>query len=347
MQYRPLSNTGLEVSAICLGTMTFGEQNNEQQAFELLDMALDAGVNFIDTAEMYSVPPRAETMGSTETIIGRWLKQRGCRDRIILATKVAGPGRDWLSYIRGGDNHLDRRNIFTAVDDSLRRLQTDVIDLYQLHWPERPTNYFGKLGYEYDEGDSGVPLQETLQALGELVADGKVRHVGVSNETPWGLMRYLALADSLDLPRMVSVQNPYSLLNRSFEVGLAEISHRENVGLLAYSPLGFGVLSGKYLSGAQPAGARLTRYPEYDRYSNPQAQKATHDYVRLARDNGLDPAQMALAYVTSRPFVTSNIVGATTTRQLRSNLDSIDVSLDEQLLADIESIHRRHPNPSP
>jgi aryl-alcohol dehydrogenase-like predicted oxidoreductase len=347
MQYRPLSNTGLEVSALCLGTMTYGEQNTEQEAFEQLDMALDAGVNFIDTAEMYSVPPRAETMGSTERIIGRWLQQRGCRDKVVLATKVAGPGHDWLTYIRGGGNHLDRSNIFTAVDDSLRRLQTDVIDLYQLHWPERPTNYFGKLGYEPVDADDGIPLLETLQALGELVDAGKIRHIGVSNETPWGLMRYLSLAESQDLPRMVSIQNPYSLLNRSYEVGLAEISHRENAGLLAYSPLGFGVLSGKYLAGEKPAGARLTLYPDYDRYSNAQAQAATHDYVMLARDHGLDPAQMALAFVTSRPFVTSNIIGATTPEQLRSNLASIDVELDEQLLADIAEIHRRHPNPSP
>lgn len=347
MQYRPLSHTGLNVSALCLGTMTFGEQNSEREAFEQLDMALDAGVNFFDTAEMYSIPARAATMGGTERIIGRWLQQRGCRDKVILATKVAGPGKDWLPYIRGGGNCLDRSNIFAAVDESLRRLQTDAIDVYQLHWPERPANYFGQLGYQHTEADDGVPLLESLQALGELVDAGKIRHIGVSNETPWGLMRYLGLAESLGLPRMVSIQNPYSLLNRSYEVGLAEISHRENVGLLAYSPLGFGVLSGKYLSGLQPVGARLTLYPDYDRYSNPQAQKATHDYVALARDNGLEPAQMALAYVTSRPFLTSNIIGATTTQQLRSNLASIEVRLDEQLLADIEAIHCRHPNPSP
>jgi len=347
MQYRPLSNTDLNVSAICLGSMTFGEQNTEKEAFEQLDMALEAGVNFIDTAEIYSVPPRAETMGSTERIVGRWLQRRGCRDKVVLATKVAGPGHDWLTYIRAGDNHLDRDNILAAVDDSLRRLQTDFIDLYQLHWPERPANYFGKLGYEFANADDGVPLEETLQAMAELVAAGKVRHIGVSNETPWGLMRYLSLAESMNLPRVVSIQNPYSLLNRSYEIGLAEISHREKVGLLAYSPLGFGVLSGKYLSGAQPTGARLTLYPDYDRYSNPQAQQATHDYVTLAHDNGLDPAQMALAFVTGRPFVTSNIIGATTRDQLRSNLASIEVKLDDQLLTAIETIHCRHPNPSP
>jgi aryl-alcohol dehydrogenase-like predicted oxidoreductase len=327
--------------------MTYGEQNSEQEAFAQLDMALDAGVNFIDTAEMYSIPPRAQTMGSTERIIGRWLKQRGCRDKVVIATKVAGPGRDWLTYIRGGNNHLDRTNIHKAVDESLRRLQTDVIDLYQLHWPERTANYFGELGYTHFEDAEAVPLLETLRALGELVDAGKIRFVGVSNETPWGLMTYLTLAETHGLPRMVSIQNPYSLINRSFEVGLAEISHREDVGLLAYSPLGFGVLSGKYLSGEQPAGARLTLYPDYQRYSNPQAQQATREYVTLARDHGLDPAQMALAYVNSRGFLTSNIIGATTPEQLRCNLASIEVRLSEQVLGEIEQIQQRHPNPSP
>lgn len=347
MLYRRLPGTDLEVSAVCLGTMTFGEQNTEAQAFAQLDMALDAGVNFIDTAEMYAVPPRPETMGSTETIIGRWLRERGCRDRVVIATKVAGPGRDWLPYIRGGNNHLDRANIHAAVDASLKRLQTEVIDLYQLHWPEREANRFGQLGYVPAEEADIVPLEETLGALAELVDSGKVRHVGVSNETPWGLMRYLALSEQRGLPRMVSIQNPYSLLNRTFEVGLAEVAHREQVGLLAYSPLGFGVLSGKYLRGALPASARLTLFPHYDRYSNPQAQRATHDYVGLARDYGLDPAQMALAFVTSRPFVTSNIIGATTLEQLRSNLASVSLELSPGLLEDIESIHGRHPNPSP
>jgi aryl-alcohol dehydrogenase-like predicted oxidoreductase len=347
MIYRALGDTGIQVSALCLGTMTFGEQNDEREAFDQLDMALDAGINLIDTAEMYSVPPRAETQGSTETIIGRWLSSRGCRDRVVLATKVAGPGGDWLPYIRGGGNHLDRRNILAAADESLQRLQTDVIDLYQLHWPERQNNRFGQRGYTHHEDPEETPLLETLQALGELVDAGKVRHVGVSNETPWGVMRYLQLAEAHELPRMVSIQNPYSLLNRTFETGLAEVSLRENVGLLAYSPLGFGVLSGKYLQGRRPANARLTLFPDYQRYSSPQAQKATHDYVTLARDHGLDPAQMALAYVTSRPFVTSNIIGATTLEQLASNLASIDVTLGSDLLEDIETIHERHPNPSP
>jgi len=347
MQYRQLPGTDLDVSVLCLGTMTYGEQNTEQEAFEQLDMALDCGVNFIDTAEMYSIPPRAETMGSTETMIGRWLQQRGCRDRIVIASKVAGPGRDWLPYIRGGNNHLDRSNIQAAVDASLRRLQTDVIDLYQLHWPERRTNLFGALGYVHEEDPDATPMLETLQTLGELIEAGKIRHIGVSNETPWGVMQFLRLAEIHGLPRIVSIQNPYSLLNRTFEVGLAEVSHREDVGLLAYSPLGFGVLSGKYLDGRLPDGARLTRYPHYDRYSNAQAQLATRDYVNLAQKHGLDPAQMALAYVTSRTFVSSNIIGATSLEQLRSNLESAEIQLGDDVLSEIEAIHQRHPNPSP
>ena len=348
MEYRPLSNTGIDVSVLCLGTMTFGEQNSEQEAFTLMDIALAAGVNFFDTAEMYSVPPREETQGLSEEIIGRWLRERGCRDRVILATKVAGPGRDWLPYIRGGNNRLDRQNIEAAVDASLRRLQTDVIDLYQLHWPERQTNYFGQLGYTHVPSEEDeVPLLETLTILADLVGAGKIRQIGVSNETPWGLMRYLALADAHNLPRVVSIQNPYSLLNRTYEIGLAEISQQERIGLLAYSPLGFGVLSGKYLNGAKPPNARLTLYPHYNRYSNTEAQQATRDYANLARDYGLDPAQLALAYVNSRPFLASNIIGVTTEAQLNINLGSVDIVLDKELLEHIEAIHRRHPNPSP
>ena len=348
MEYRPLSNTGIDVSVLCLGTMTFGEQNSEQEAFALMDMALAAGVNFFDTAEIYSVPPREETQGRSEEIVGRWLRQRGYRDQIILATKVAGPGRDWLSYIRGGNNRLDRRNLEAAVDASLRRLQTDVIDLYQLHWPERQTNYFGQLGYTHMPSDKDeVPLLETLDALADLVNAGKIRQIGVSNETPWGLMRYHALAETHDLPKTVSIQNPYSLLNRTYEIGLAEIGQREQVGLLAYSPMAFGVLSGKYLDGAKPPNARLTLYPNYDRYSNPEAQQATRDYVNLAQDYGLEPAQLALAFVNSRPFLASNIIGVTTEAQLNANLRSVDLVLDKELLEHSETIHRRHPNPSP
>ncbi|WP_456404565.1 NADP(H)-dependent aldo-keto reductase [Thiolapillus sp.] len=347
MQYRQLGNSDLQVSALCLGTMTFGEQNSREQGWEQLDYALDQGVNFIDTAEMYPVPARAETQGRTESIIGDWLQRRRCRDKVVLATKVAGPGRDWLTHFRGGDNCLDRSNIEAAVNESLRRLQTDYIDYYQIHWPDRETNYFGKLGYPWPTGNSGIPIEETLQVLGDLVSSGKVRHVGVSNETPWGTMRYLCLAEHRELPRIQGIQNPYSLLNRSYEIGLAEISHREQLGLLAYSPLGFGVLSGKYLQKQRPAGARLTLFPEYERYSNPHAQAATAAYVALARQHGLDPAQMALAFVTSRPFVTSNIIGATTMEQLRSNIASAELLLTEDILSDIEEIHRRYTNPAP
>lgn len=347
MIYRYLGNTDIRVSAICLGTMTFGEQNTMEQGHEQLNRALDYGVNFIDTAEMYPVPPRKETLGDTERIIGQWLSQRKCRDKIVLASKVAGPGRDWLPYIRGGGNRLDEKNITAAIHDSLHRLNTDYIDLYQLHWPDRDANYFGKLGYLHKEDTSEIPLLDTLEAMSRLVEQGKVRHIGVSNETPWGVMRYLQLAEKHDLPKIVSIQNPYNLLNRSFEIGLAEISHREDVGLLAYSPMGFGVLSGKYLNDQHPEGARITLFSHYTRYSNPEAVKATEEYVALAKKFGIDPAQMALAFVTSRRFVTSNIIGATTMNQLEANLSSIRLELPDDLLSEIENIHTRHPNPSP
>jgi aryl-alcohol dehydrogenase-like predicted oxidoreductase len=326
--------------------MTFGEQNSEADAWAQLDRAVDAGINFIDTAEMYPVPPRAETQGLTERYIGSWLVQRGGRERLIIATKVSGPG-DWIDYLRMPGRRLDRTNIEAAVDASLVRLQIDYIDLYQLHWPDRETNYFGKLGYSHPETDDSVPLLETLQVLGDLVQSGKIRQVGLSNETPWGTMRALALAETHGLPRMVSIQNPYSLLNRSFEVGLAEIAIREQCGLLAYSPLAFGMLSGKYLNGARPAGARLTLFERFDRYSNDEAVRATAEYCAIARRHGLDPAQMALAFVTSRPFVTSNIIGATTLEQLEANLGSVDLELTEEVLAEIEAVHIRQPNPSP
>jgi aryl-alcohol dehydrogenase-like predicted oxidoreductase len=326
--------------------MTFGEQNTESQAHAQLDRAMDAGINFIDTAEMYPVPPRAETQGETERHIGSWLAARGCRDRVVLATKVAGPA-DWIPYLRGGQARLDRGNIEAAVDASLRRLRTDYIDLYQLHWPDRETNFFGQLGYRPPAQDRSVPLLETLQALGDLVKAGKLRHVGVSNETPWGLMRFLTLAERHGLPRMVSIQNPYNLLNRSFEIGLAEAAMREQCGLLAYSPLAFGVLSGKYIGGARPPGARLTLFERFNRYSSEQAEWATRKYVALAHAHGLDPAQMALAWVTSQPFVTANIIGATTLEQLESNLASADLRLTEEVIAGIEEIHAQQPNPAP
>ena len=346
MEYRTLGDTGLRVSQICLGTMTFGEQNSEAEAHDQLDLAVERGVNFIDTAELYPVPPRGETQGLTEQYIGSWLKRRGRRDEVVIATKVCGP-TDWVPHIRDGQARLDRRNIATALEGSLRRLGTDYVDLYQVYWPERKTNYFGRLGYEHQEEESVTPIEETLEVLGDLVREGKVRAIGISNETAWGTMRYLAAAERSGLPRIVSIQNPYSLLNRTFEIGLAEIAIRERVGLLAYSPLGFGVLSGKYLEGRRPAGARLTRWERFDRYSNPQGVAATRQYVELARRHALDPAQMALAFVNSRPFLTSNIVGATTLEQLESNLASTELELKEDLLEEIEAIHTRHPNPCP
>jgi aryl-alcohol dehydrogenase-like predicted oxidoreductase len=346
MQQRRLGRTDLRVSALCLGTMTFGQQNTEQEAHDQLDRAFATGINFIDTAEIYPVPPLAETQGRTERYIGTWLSARGVRDRVILATKVAGPS-DWLPYLRGGDARLDRRNIESAVAASLKRLRTDYIDLYQLHWPDRETNYFGKLGYEHPAADRSVPLLETLRALGDLVTAGKVRHVGVSNETPWGLMSLLQLADAHGLPRPVSIQNPYNLLNRTFEIGLAEVAMREQCGLLAYSPMAFGVLSGKYLGGARPENGRLTLFDRFVRYSNPQAEKAAADYVALAHRHGLDPAQMALAWVTNRPFVTTNIIGATTLEQLDADLGSADLTLSAELVEEIEQLHTRQPNPAP
>ncbi len=345
MENRRLGNTDISVSALCLGTMTWGEQNTEAQAFEQMDYALAQGINFFDTAEMYPVPPRAETQGRTEIYIGNWFKRRGGRDKVVLASKVSGRA-NWLPWIRQGPV-LSRAHIFEALNSSLKRLQTDYLDLYQLHWPDRNTNYFGKLGYEHKHDEDTVALQESLSAMGELLKAGKVRHIGISNETPWGLMQCVQLAEKLGLPPPVSVQNPYSLLNRSFEIGLAECAHRERVGLLAYSPLAFGVLSGKYLNGQWPAGARLTLFKRFSRYTNPHAEQATAKYVALARLHGLDPAQMALAFVTSRPFLTSNILGATTLEQLKSNIASHKLKLPDELLQAIEAIHTAHPNPAP
>lgn len=346
MKYNPLGTTDINVSAICLGTMTWGEQNTEAEAFAQLDFALDAGVNFIDAAELYPVPPRAETAGLTEQYLGNWLAKRGSRDKIILASKVVARG-DWLEHIRDGKACLDRCNIETALNASLKRLQTDSIDLYQLHWPDRNTNFFGRLGFEYDPDDVSVPVEETLSILADIIKTGKVRHFGLSNETPWGAMTFARLADEKNLPRPVSIQNPYNLLNRTFEVGLSEVAHRENMGLLAYSPLGFGVLSGKYLGGAQPPGARLTLFERFDRYNNPNALRATQAYVDIARRHQLDPAQMALAYINSRSFLTSNIIGATSIEQLKSNIDSINLQLDDAVIEEIEATHVSIPNPCP
>ncbi len=348
MEYRNLGQTHLRVSSLCLGSMTWGEQNTKTEGFRQLDQANAHGVNFIDTAEMYPIPPKSTTYAKTETIIREWLQQRGRRDDLIIATKVTGPA-PWATYMREeGYPRLTRPNILKAVDGSLQRLKTDYIDLYQLHWPDRNTNFFGKRSYEPQEAELPPPIEETLEALNELVKAGKVRHIGLSNETAWGAMRYQQLAGENNWPRPVSIQNPYNLLNRTFEVGLAEVAHREQMGLLAYSPLGFGVLSGKYLQGARPEGARITLFPaRYQRYLTPEAVTATEAYVALAQNAGLDPAQMALAYVRSQQFVTSVIIGATTEEQLRSNLESADLALSQDILDGIEHIQKRIPNPVP
>jgi aryl-alcohol dehydrogenase-like predicted oxidoreductase len=346
MEYRRLGRTDIKVSALCLGTMTFGEQNSEAEAHQQLDMVLAAGINFIDTAEMYPVPPKGDTQGRTEACIGSWLKARGNRDKVILATKVSGPSASF-TYLRGGKLGFDRKNIETALNNSLKRLQTDYIDLYQLHWPERTTNYFGQLGYQHHADEQFTPFEEVLTVLAEQIAAGKIRHIGLSNETPWGVMKFLQLSEQLGLPRVMSIQNPYNLLNRSFEVGLAEIAQREDVGLLAYSPLAFGMLSGKYLQEPWPADGRLTLFDRFQRYTSKQGMAATRAYVDLASEHGLEPAQMALAYVTSRPFLTSNIIGATTPAQLQQNIDSIDLTLSSQLIEAIEAINKKFTYPCP
>lgn len=342
MEYRTLGKTDIKVSAICLGTMTWGQQNSSEDAFAQMDYALAQGLNFFDTAELYPVPPSASTYAGTEKIIGDWLKQRNNRDKVILATKIAGPGP---KYIRGG-SQFSKDHLHKALDASLERLCTDYIDLYQLHWPERNTNCFGKLGYLPSDNESFTPFEDILETLGEFVKAGKIRCFGVSNETPWGVMQFLNV-QSAEHPRVMSIQNPYSLLNRSFEVGLAEIAHREQVGLLAYSPLGFGVLSGKYLHGQKPKDGRLTLFPSYSRYTNAQAIAATQAYVDLAQANHISAVQMSLQFVTSRPFVTSNIIGATTLEQLKENIDSINVKLSPEILNEINAIHNQHPNPAP
>lgn len=344
MEYRRLGRSDLEVSRICLGTMTWGEQNTEAQAHEQMDYARERGVNFFDAAEMYPVPPRPETYGRTEQYIGTWFAKTGRRQEVVLATKALGPSE--RKDIRGGPR-LSREQIKQAVETSLQRLQTDYIDLYQLHWPERSTNTFGKLGYNGPAEEDVISIEETLGACDELVREGKVRRIGVSNETAWGVAEYLRLSREEGLVRIDSIQNPYNLLNRSFEVGLAEMACREDVGLLAYSPLAMGMLSGKYAGGAKPEGARLTLFDRFQRYSTVNAAAAVDAYVQVARDHGLDPAQMALAYVNERPFVTANIIGATTLAQLKSNIDSHQLLLSSAVLDDIEAVHRRYPYPCP
>ena len=346
MEYNNLGQTDIKVSQICLGTMTWGEQNTEEEAHQQLNYAIESGINFIDVAEMYPVPPREETYGLTESYIGNWLSKRKDRDKIILASKVAAKA-EWLPYIRGGQIKLDKKNIVQALEDSLRRLKTDYIDLYQMHWPDRDTNFFGKLAYYHAPEKDGIPIAETLAALNDLVKQGKIRTIGISNETPWGCAEYLRISREKELPRIVSIQNPYNLLNRTFEIGISEFSHREQVGLLAYSPLAFGALSGKYLDNQKPEGARLTLFERFNRYLNPQATKATEAYVNLAKKNDLDPSQMALSYVSSRPFLTSNIIGATSMEQLKMDIESINIELSDDVIKDIESIHEKIPNPAP
>jgi aryl-alcohol dehydrogenase-like predicted oxidoreductase len=347
MQYRPLGTTGLDVSLICLGTMTWGEQNSEAEAHAQLDRAMELGINFIDAAEMYPVPPKPETFGRTETYIGTWLKKRPeMRAKVILASKVTGANNS-IGHVRDGKGRLDRANIVEALNGSLKRLQTDYIDLYQTHSTDRFVNAFGRLGYVHKPEQDGVPIEETLGVLGDLIKAGKLRHVGVSNETPWGVARHLAVAAAGQGPRIQSVQNAYSLLNRTYEIGLAEMSIRERCGLLAFSPLGMGVLAGKYLNGARPAGSRLTLFERFKRYSTPRAEPAAAAYVQVAREAGLDPAQMALAFVSGRPFLTSTIIGCTSVAQLEKNVASLKVPLSPDVLAAIERVHAGNPNPCP
>ena len=349
MEYRLLGRTGIKVSLICLGTMTWGSQNSEAEAHEQLDHGLGEGINFIDTAEGYPVTPVArETQFLTETYIGNWIARRGGRDGIVLATKVAGPVRDPVREFRGGNNRLDRRNIEQAVEDSLRRLRTDYIDLYQVHWPDRSVPSFGARGLAHlSDGPDTVPIEETLSALADLVRAGKIRHFGVSNETPWGLSEYLRLSREKEYPRVASIQNAYNLLNRTFEQGLSEFALREDVGLLAYSPLAGGNLTGKYLGGRVPKGSRRDVSKQFVRYDLPGQPLASARYVAIAHAHGLDPAQLALAYVNSRPFVTSTIIGATSLEQLKTDIDSVRVTLPAEALAAIEAVHQELPDPCP
>ena len=346
MEYRKLGDTDIDVSVICLGTMTWGEQNTMEEGHEQMDYALDQGVNFFDAAELYPIPPKAETQGKTEECIGSWFKKTGNREKVILATKVAG--RSPMKWFRGEGTQLDRENIEAAVDASLDRLQTEYIDLYQLHWPDRPMSMFGSggIGYKHIESDS-ISINETLGVLSDLVANGKIRYVGLSNETPWGLSEFLKYSEMNNLPRVVSVQNAYNFLNRTYEQGMSEFCHRSQVGLLAYSPLAQGYLTGKYIDGARPEGSRTALFERGDRYEVPGANEAIKSYVAYANSIGMDPSVMANAFVNSRDFVTSNIIGATTMEQLKLAVGSIEVQLEEENLQAIEQIHRSNPNLCP
>ena len=344
MNYKKLGNTDIDVSTICLGTMTWGEQNTQEEAFEQMDYALDQGVNFWDTAELYAVPPKSETFGYTETIIGNWFEKNKKREKVILATKVAGPAR---KYLRNGENSFVGKNLDQAINDSLRRLKTDYIDLYQLHWPERNVNNFGKLGYTHKENNWNQ-FEEVLDNLKKYIDIGKIRYVGLSNETPWGVMNYLKLSKDKDLPRMMSIQNPYSLLNRSYEVGLAEISIREKIGCLAYSPLASGYLSGKYRNGNFPKGSRMERdFDFWTRYRKPNVDKVVEEYYKISKKYGLDISQMSIKFCEVQDFMTSVIIGATTMEQLKTDIESVKVKLDEEVIKEINEIQKIYPNPCP
>ena len=345
MKFKKLGNTDLEVSSICLGTMTWGTQNSEKDAFEQMDYSLDQGVNFFDTAELYSIPPTAESYGKTEVMIGNWFEKKKNRDKIILASKIAGPGLDW---IRGGKNSFNEKGIGEAIEGSLKRLKTDYIDLYQLHWPERSTNTFGRREYTINKNEKEWnDFESVLNALDKFIKSGKIRYIGMSNETPYGLSKYLEISKNKNLPRMMSVQNPYSLVNRTYEIGMSEISIREKCGLLVYYPLASGALSGKYREGQMPKNARMTLFKGWERMINPLAMKAYDEYYKLAKENNITMVQLAQAFVNSRPFVTSNIIGATTMEQLKENIESMNIKLTEDTLEKINIIHNNNPNPAP
>ena len=344
MNYKKLGNTELNVSTICLGTMTWGEQNTQNEAFEQMDYSLDNGVNFWDTAELYAVPPKAETYGHTETIIGNWFEKTKKRKNVILASKVGGPSR---KYMRNGENSFTGKNLEDALHGSLKRLKTDYIDLYQLHWPERNVNNFGKLGYEHKENDWNK-FEDVLENLKKFIEEGKIRYVGLSNETPWGVMSYLQLSKDKDLPRMMSIQNPYSLLNRSYEVGLAEVSIREKIGCLAYSPLASGYLTGKYRNKNFPKGSRMERdFDFWTRYRKPNMEEAVEDYYKISQKFDLDMSQMSIKFCEVQDFMTSVIIGATTMEQLKTNVESVKVNLDSEVIKEINNVQKKYPNPCP
>jgi len=346
MNYKKLGNTDLDVSTICLGTMTWGEQNSEKEGFEQMDFALSQGVNFWDTAEIYSIPMREETYGETEKIIGNWFQKTKKRNDVVLATKVCGNTSN--KYIRGGGNSFGKKKITEALDESLRRLKTDYIDLYQLHWPERSTNFFGDYGYEHDENDKDwTPFEEILESLKKFIEQGKIRYVGLSNETAWGLSKFLELSKMKGLPKMMSVQNPYNLLNRTYEVGLAEISIREQSGLLAYSPLAFGYLTGKYRNNKLPTKSRMQLFKNFNRYKNENGQKAIDEYYKISKKYNLDFTQMSLKFCEIQHFTTSVIIGATTMEQLKTNIESVNVNLNSDIINDINKIQQKYPNPCP